>query len=95
MEKKEVILLGLEVEGRRDTSRFSESAGGVDGVAGAGAAKGLKEGLRDRVERDPSVLIGVVRSSNFAPGVEDCCRLQDSTLRCAGCSSELGGKRRC
>ena len=55
-----MIRLGLEVEGRRDTSRFSESAGGVDGVAGAEAAKGLKEGLRDMIKRDPSVLIGVV-----------------------------------
>lgn len=40
-------------------SRFSESAGGVDGVAGAVPAKGLNEGLRDMARRDPSVAIVV------------------------------------
>lgn len=66
MEKKEVIRLALEVEDRRDMSLFSDSAGGVDGIAGAEAAKGLNEGLRDMVKRDPSVLIGVLRCSNVA-----------------------------
>lgn len=66
VEKNEVIRLALEVEDRRDMSRFSDSAGGVDGVAGAEAAKGLNEGLRDMVKRDPSILIGVLRCSNVA-----------------------------
>lgn len=83
--------VALEVEGRRDMSRFSDSAGGVDGVAGAEAAKGLNEGLRAMVKRDPSVLILAVRWSNVASstGVSR----QQSCEK--GSSSFLGRKRRC
>lgn len=59
VEKKEVILFALEVDGRRGMSFFSDRTScvvGVVGVVGAETAKGLR-GLRGIAKREPSVFM--------------------------------------
>lgn len=58
VEKKDVILLGFEVDGRRGVSIFSESTGVADGVVGAELAKGLR-GLRGIAKRNASVAMKI------------------------------------
>ena len=94
VEKKEVSRIALEVEGRRGISRFSESAGGVDGATGAEVTKGLNEALRDMVKRDPSVLIDLCDVQTLSQCWDD------SASKCVGvCLFGLvelvGGRRRC
>lgn len=56
VEKKEVIFVARDVDGRRESSFFSESVGCAVGVVGAETAKELR-GLRGIAERKPSLFI--------------------------------------
>lgn len=56
VEKKEVILVARDVDGRRESSFFSDKVGCAVGVVGAEAAKGLR-GLRGIAKRKPSLFM--------------------------------------